>query len=77
MTRSISNLSQGSDLTITPERFAMECEMETKSPAFLKTFEVDEEDLEPGLRGVMPECLRADDDDEEFVMTLKLTETKD
>jgi hypothetical protein len=77
MTRSISNLSQGSDLTITPERFAMESEMETKSPAFLKAFEVDEEDLEPGLRGVMPECLRTDDDDEEFIMTLKLSETKD
>ena len=65
-------------MTITPERFAMESEMETKSPAFLKAFEVDDEELEPGLRGVLPECLRrADDEDEEFVMTLNLSEPKD
>jgi hypothetical protein len=74
-TRSVSNMSQGSDTTITPERFAMTSELESKSPAFLKAFEVDDEDLEPGLRGIMPECLRrADDEDEEFVLTLGLSE---
>jgi hypothetical protein len=78
LTRSTSNLSQGSDTTITPERFAMESEMETKSPAFLKAFEVDDEELEPGLRGVLPECLRrADDEDEEFVLTLNLSDVKE
>jgi hypothetical protein len=68
-------MSQGSDTTITPERFAMTSESESKSPAFLKAFEFDDEDLEPGLRGIMPECLRRpDDDDEEFVMTLGSSE---
>lgn len=75
LTRSVSNMSQGSDTTITPERFAMTSEIESKSPAFLKAFEVDDEDLEPGLRGIMPECLRrADDEDEEFVLTLGSSE---
>jgi hypothetical protein len=78
LTRSVSNISQGSDTTITPERFAMESEMESKSPAFLKAFEVDDEDLEPGLRGILPECLRrADDEDEEFVFTLGASEPKE
>ncbi|PMD32023.1 hypothetical protein L207DRAFT_500390 [Hyaloscypha variabilis F] len=79
LTRSISNLSQGSDTTITPERFfAMANEQESRSPAFLKAFEVDDEDLEPGLRGIMPECLRRpDDDDEEFVFTLGVSEPKE
>jgi hypothetical protein len=72
LTRSISNLSQGSDTTITPERFfALENEQEGKNPAFLKAFEVDDEDLEPGLRGILPECLKmTDDEDEEFVFLL-------
>lgn len=73
-TRSVSNLSQGSDTTITPARFA---EKETGPGSdewqrlkFLGAFDIDE-DLEPGLRGALPECLRRDDeDDEEFVMTL-------
>ena len=74
-TRSVSNLSQGSDSTITPARFA---EKETgpgsdewKKLKFLGAFDVDDEELEPGLRGMLPECLRRDEeDDEEFVMTL-------
>jgi len=75
LTRSVSNMSQGSDTTITPERFAMTSELESKDPAFLKAFEVDDEALEPGLRGIMPECLRrADDEDEEFVLTLGSSE---
>ncbi len=72
MTRSISNVFQGSDITITPARFAQqERESGWKNPKFLEAFEVDDEDLEPGFRGALPECLkRADDEDEEFVMTL-------
>lgn len=75
MTRSISNLSQGSDTTITPARFA---ENETglgsddlRRLKFLGAFDVDDEEVEPGLRGVLPECLRkSEEDEEEFVMTL-------
>jgi hypothetical protein len=53
-------------------------EQESRSPAFLKAFEVDDEDLEPGLRGIMPECLRRpDDDDEDFVFTLGVSEPKE
>ncbi|TVY90429.1 hypothetical protein LAWI1_G001582 [Lachnellula willkommii] len=75
MTRSVSNLSQGSDATITPARFAQKEGKENdewKSKlSFLSAFEVDDDELEPGLRGALPECLRKDDeDDEEFVMTL-------
>ncbi|KAE9363018.1 hypothetical protein N431DRAFT_390543 [Stipitochalara longipes BDJ] len=79
LTRSVSNMSQGSDTTITPERFfALENEQESRSPAFLKAFEVDDEDLEPGLRGIMPECLRRpDDEDEDFVFTLGVSEPKE
>ena len=75
MTRSVSNLSQGSDTTITPARFA---EKETgpgseewRRLKFLDAFDVDDETLEPALGGALPQCLRRDDeDDEEFVMTL-------
>ena len=38
---------------------------------FLGVFDTDDEDLEPGLRGVLPDCLRRDEDAEvDFVMTL-------
>lgn len=74
--RSVSNMSQGSDTTITPENFK-ETEPEWKNPSFLKAFEVDEEELEPGLKGVLPECLRRmDEDDEEFVMPLPSDDSK-
>jgi hypothetical protein len=74
-TRSISNLSQGSDTTITPDRFAEKeggpGSEEWQRLKFLGAFDVDDEDLEPSLRGALPECLRRDDEDEEeFVMTL-------
>lgn len=73
-TRSVSNMSQASDTTITPARFAkegQENEEWKKRLSFLSAFDVDEEQLEPGLRGVMPDSLRAqDEDDEEFVLTL-------
>jgi len=75
LTRSFSNMSQGSDTTITPERFAQEIELESRSPSFLKAFEVDDEDLDPSLRGILPECLRrADEDDEEFIMPMPITD---
>ncbi|EKD16104.1 uncharacterized protein L3040_007806 [Drepanopeziza brunnea f. sp. 'multigermtubi'] len=77
MQRSPSNVSMASDHTITPARFAKEREPESdwKKPSFLKAFEQvdddDDDDLEPGLRGALPECLRREDEeDEEFVMTL-------
>ena len=74
LTRSVSNMSHSSDVTITPARFAQEREqeLEYRNPSFLKAFEVDDDELEPGLRGALPECLRRpdNDDDEEFVMTL-------
>jgi hypothetical protein len=72
ITRSISNLSQSSDTTITPANFAGKENDEWKSKlAFLSAFEVDDEELEPGLRGALPECLRGgEEDEEEFVMTL-------
>lgn len=72
--RSVSNMSQGSDTTITPHNFK---EPEWKNPSFLKAFDVDDEDLEPGLRGEIPECLRRmDEDEEEFVLPLPPNEIK-
>ncbi|KAH6663667.1 hypothetical protein B0J14DRAFT_255248 [Halenospora varia] len=53
-TRSVSNLSQSSDTTITPARLAQKQAQENeewkKRLGFLAAFDVDEEDLEPGLR---------------------------
>lgn len=75
-----SNLSQASDVTITPARFAEKRSDKETGPGseawrrldFLRAFDhdSDDEELEPGLRGALPDCLRGDDDDEEFVMTL-------
>ncbi|KUJ07690.1 uncharacterized protein LY89DRAFT_659925 [Mollisia scopiformis] len=74
--RSVSNMSQGSDTTITPANFK-DAEPEWKNPSFLKAFEVDDDELEPGLRGVLPESLRRmDGDEEEFVMPLPSSESK-
>ncbi|KAG0645393.1 hypothetical protein D0Z07_8993 [Hyphodiscus hymeniophilus] len=74
-TRSVSNVSHSSDTTITPARFAEKeggpGSEEWRRLKFLGAFDVDHEDLEPGLRGALPECLRGvDENDEEFVMTL-------
>ncbi|KAF8850528.1 hypothetical protein BDZ45DRAFT_632798 [Acephala macrosclerotiorum] len=70
--RSVSNMSQSSDTTITPANFR-DIGLEWKNPEFLKAFEVDDEDLEPGLRGVLPECLRRmDEEDDDFVMPLPI-----
>jgi hypothetical protein len=75
MNRSVSNLSQSSDTTITPARFAEKeagpGSEEWRRLKFLGAFDVDNEDLEPALGGGLPEFLRRDDeDDEEFVMIL-------
>ncbi|KAH8804563.1 hypothetical protein F5884DRAFT_418131 [Xylogone sp. PMI_703] len=74
LTRSASAMSNGSDATITPARLAQNAEEEERRrPAFLAAFDLDlddDEDLEPGLKGVLSDRLRFDDDDEEFVMTL-------
>ena len=70
-TRSVSNVCQSSETTITPARFAQKESEEWQRLKFLGAFDVDDEDVEPGMRGALPECLRKDDyDDEEFVMTL-------
>jgi hypothetical protein len=71
-----SNLSDGSDTTITPTSYAQKQGLEAENEdwrrlTFLGVFDADDEDLEPGLRGVLPECLRRDEDAEvDFVMTL-------
>ncbi|RDW74122.1 hypothetical protein BP5796_07564 [Coleophoma crateriformis] len=77
MPRSVSNLSQDSDVTITPARFAQKAAAEVGSDEWhrmrlLQAFEVDDDELEAGLRGALPDCLRGDDDEEEeeFVMNL-------
>jgi hypothetical protein len=46
-----------------------------KNPKFLEVFEVGNEDLESGLRGALPECLRrADSEDEQFIIALGSSE---
>jgi hypothetical protein len=75
MARSVSNMSQDSDTTITPDRFARATgEEEYRRPDFLSAFMVDDDDeVEPVLRGELPESLRRDDEDEEFVLTWKIS----
>lgn len=77
MSRSISNSTQSSDATITPARFADKeagpGSEQWNRLKFLGAFDVNDDDLEPGLRGILPDCVRRgeeDDDEEEFVMTL-------
>jgi hypothetical protein len=75
MQRSVSNISTASDSTITPARFQKdESEIQEwkKKLPFLQAFDVEEDDVEPGLRGIMPESLRRmdEDDEDEFVMML-------
>ncbi|EHK99816.1 hypothetical protein M7I_4311 [Glarea lozoyensis 74030] len=76
MQRSVSTMSTASDSTITPAKFQKEeseiQEWKKKLP-FLQAFDLlEDNDLEPGLRGVVPESLRRmdEDDEEEFVLTL-------
>ncbi len=74
--RSTSNLSDGSDTTITPTSYAQKEDPEARNDdwrrlMFLGVFDTDDEDLEPGLRGVLPDSLKRDEDAEvDFVMTL-------
>jgi len=74
--RSTSNLSDGSDTTITPSSHAQNQGPQVgndnwRRHMFLGLFDTDDEDLEPGLRGALPDCLRKDEDAEvDFVMTL-------
>ncbi|KAI9648761.1 hypothetical protein NHQ30_003401 [Ciborinia camelliae] len=72
--RSISNLSHDSDSTITPTRFAQKENLrdaEYKKLDFLHAFDIDDENMEPGLKCGLPECLiKFDEDEEEFVMTI-------
>jgi hypothetical protein len=74
--RSTSNMSDGSDTTITPTSYAQKQGQEAVNDdwrrlMFLGVFDTDDEDLEPGLSGVLPDCLRKDEDAEaDFVMTL-------
>lgn len=74
MPRAASTLSHGSDATITPDRYAQKASAENEQWSRLKllgAFDVDDADLEPGLRGVLPDCVRTEEDDgEEFVLTL-------
>lgn len=70
-TRSASNVSAISEITITPARFAQHEERETKRLPWLAAFEADDENVEPLLKGSSYENLRRfDEDEEEFVMTL-------
>jgi hypothetical protein len=78
LVRSISNMSDASDATITPARFAQKENEDWRRPAFMKAFDhEDDEDSEPGLGSGLAECLRrADEEDEEFVMTLGSSESQ-
>jgi hypothetical protein len=74
--RSTSNLSDGSDTTITPTSYAQKQGTEVGNDDWrrlmlLGVFDTDDEDLELGLRGILPDCLGKDEDAEvDFVMTL-------
>jgi hypothetical protein len=78
LARSASNLSNTSDATITPASYTQKQSSEAFREdwtrlQFLGAFDTDDEELEPGLRGELPECLRRDEDaDEEFILTLNL-----
>jgi hypothetical protein len=70
MTRSTSNLSQASDITITPERFAQQEERETQSLPWLIAFEAEMEISDgDGLNGGKSCFIGEDDEDDDgFVM---------
>lgn len=70
LTRSVSNLSQASDTTITPARFAEQENEDLRRLDFLRAFDAEDEELDSGLRGALPVCLGEEDDDEEFVLKL-------
>lgn len=71
--RTNTTSSEASEATMTPLRFAEDERRRSSDElhrlTFLQAFEVDDDELEPGLRGALPECLREEDEDEvEFVM---------
>lgn len=70
LNRSFSNMSEASDSTITPARFAQkENDRGWNSPAFMKAFDIDDDDSDLG--GGLADLLRRnDEEEEEFVMTL-------
>ncbi|OBT45310.1 hypothetical protein VE00_03635 [Pseudogymnoascus sp. WSF 3629] len=72
--RSLSNLSAISDKTITPARYGAKREEESSRLGFLGAFDISDDDLGFGPDSGLPECLRggADEEEEEFVMTLNL-----
>jgi hypothetical protein len=70
LTRSVSNMSQGSDTTITPARFAEQENDDLKRFDFLRAFDIDNDEAEAGLSGALPDCLREEDEEEEFVLKL-------
>ncbi|KAI6248626.1 hypothetical protein HI914_03317 [Erysiphe necator] len=41
-----------------------------RRPSFLKVYDVDEEEIEPALRGIPPDCIRNGEKDEEFFITV-------
>ncbi|KFY30022.1 hypothetical protein V494_08314 [Pseudogymnoascus sp. VKM F-4513 (FW-928)] len=69
--RSFSNLSAGSDKTMTPARYGAKRQEESRLD-FLGAFDINDDDLGFGPDSGLPECLRggADEEEEEFVMTL-------
>jgi hypothetical protein len=68
--RSLSNLSDSSDKTMTPARYGAKLEEERRFK-FLGAFDVEDDDLGFGPEAGLPECLRggAEEEEEEFVMT--------
>ncbi len=73
--RSTSNLSSSTDTTITPARLAEKQKADENLRwsrlKLLGAFDSDDEDIEPCLKGGLPDCLRsADDEEEEFVLTV-------
>jgi hypothetical protein len=63
----------GPGATITPSRFAQIQPSDGVRDEWgrLGVFDSDDEDIEPELRGGLPDCLRKDDDyEEEFILTL-------
>ena len=73
MTRSVSNISQESDITITPTRFAQsEGDKDSKKFEWLAAFETNAS-IDDGLESShSPDYKTLEEDEEEFVMTLDL-----
>ncbi|KAG9241443.1 hypothetical protein BJ878DRAFT_228297 [Calycina marina] len=68
ISRSASNLSHSSDSTMTPAKFASEKEEDWSHLKFLDAF--DRDDAGFGSGGALPECMRGEEEEEEFLMTV-------